>query len=304
MNETAAVILCCAVCLGLVWYYREKSKRQYRQIECMLDEILNERPVSQSDLEEGEIAELSHKARRIQEKLNLEVQSARKEKEQVKSLISNMSHQLKTPLSNVMMYQEILESSSLEEEQRKKFLEKLKTQSEKIDWILQSLFKMVNLENGVIRVQPEEKNIKATLSRALSGVYEKAQRRNIEITTEEFPDSTLYHDPRWTAEVLGNLLENAVKYTDPGGRIVVRLVPYELYSKLEIIDNGRGIAKEELSCIFQRFYRSNDVRNLEGSGIGLYLSRLILEKEKGYLTVESEYGRGSCFQVFLQNCKN
>ena len=105
-------------------------------------------------------------------------------------------------------------------------------------------------------------------------------------------------------EVFVNLLENAMKYTEKGGSISIRVKAYELYTEIQISDNGRGIRQEELTDIFKRFYRSPEVENMEGSGIGLYLANLILEKEKGYITVLSEYGKGSCFSVFLQNCKN
>ena len=121
---------------------------------------------------------------------------------------------------------------------------------------------------------------------------------------EPFEDRLLYHNRKWTAEVFVNLLENAVKYTDRGGTISICVKSYDLYTEIQIADNGRGIRQEEMTDIFKRFYRSPEVENMEGSGIGLYLSNLILEKEKGYMTVDSEYGNGSCFSVFLQNCKN
>ena len=100
--------------------------------------------------------------------------------------------------------------------------------------------------------------------------------------------------------MFANLLENAVKYTGEGGTIQIDLNQYEMYAEIRITDTVIGIRKEEIPRIFQRFYRSKDVENLEGSGIGLYLSRLIAEKEKGYLQVESVYGKGSCFSVFLR----
>ncbi len=85
---------------------------------------------------------------------------------------------------------------------------------------------------------------------------------------------------------------------------MIRVRPYELYTEIQVADNGRGIRQEELTDIFKRFYRSPEAGDAEGSGIGLYLSDLILEEEKGYITAVSEYGEGSCFSVFLQNCKN
>ena len=130
------------------------------------------------------------------------------------------------------------------------------------------------------------------------------REKEINFTLEPFEDRLLYHNRKWTAEVFVNLLENAVKYTDRGGTISICVKSYDLYTEIQIADNGRGIRQEEMTDIFKRFYRSPEVENMEGSGIGLYLSNLILEKEKGYMTVDSEYGKGSCFSVFLQNCKN
>ena len=118
------------------------------------------------------------------------------------------------------------------------------------------------------------------------------------------PGRLIYHNLKWTVEVFVNLLENAIKYAEPGGAIRIQVRPYELYTEIQIADTGRGIRQEELTDIFKRFYRSPEVENMEGSGIGLYLSNLILEKEKGYITCVFVYGKGSFFSVFLQNCKN
>lgn len=145
-----------------------------------------------------------------------------------------------------------------------------------------------------------ECSVRETLLDALNTVYEKAEKKGIEIRMEPFADQKLWHNRRWTAEVFANLLENGVKYTEPGGRIVIGCRAFEMYSQIWIRDNGRGIRREEMTEIFKRFYRSRDVEHVEGSGIGLYLSKMILEKEKGYLNVESEHGKGSCFSVFLQ----
>ena len=276
----------------------------YRTIDRMLDEILDGEPISQSDIREGEISVLASKAKRVKEKVDLGISTAEEEKEQVKSLISNMSHQLKTPLAGLMMYREMLEDEGLDEETRKRFLGKMKGQSEKIDWILKSLFKMVNLEQGAVVFEAEALPVRDTILDAVTAVLVRADQRNIRILTEPFEDRLLWHNRKWTAEVLVNLLENAVKYTEPGGCITISVNPMEMYTEIAVRDTGRGIRKEELNEIFKRFYRSRDVENIEGSGIGLYLSRLILEQEKGYMTAESVLREGSKFSVFLQNCQN
>lgn len=292
--------------LAALFYYRKRSL--YQSVNRMLDQILDNKEVQLSDLKEGEASALAAKAKRIQEKVCAETGSAQGEKEQVKSLISNMSHQLKTPLANMMMYEEILSgegaSGKISGAEQADFLLKMRKQLDKVNWILNSLFKMVRLEQDVITFEADVCPIRETILEAVNLVYEKAQRRQIEIETEYFTDCKLWHNPKWTAEVFANILENAVKYTQEKGRIVIGMNRYEMYTQIWIRDNGTGISKEEQTKIFKRFYRSHEVENMDGSGIGLYLSKLILEKEKGYMLVNSRKGEGSCFSVFLQNCRS
>lgn len=282
-------------------YERYQRKRLYHDVDWMLNRILEGQEITEITLKENEISALLWKAARIQEKTEHDIRLARLEKEQVKRLIADMSHQLKTPLANLMMYREMLEQEGNSREQSELFLQKIKQQSEKIDWILQSLFKEAKLEQGAIQFEISESSLKETLLLAVNAVYEKAEAKEIEIVTEPFDDVRVLHNSKWTAEVFVNLLENAIKYTDGGGTIKICIFPMELFTRIQIKDTGIGIHEEEQTAVFQRFYRSRDVEEKEGSGIGLYLSRLILEKENGYITVNSEYGRGSCFSVFLQN---
>ena len=305
---TVAVLVLAAVCASAAWIFYRQKRRLYRLVTQMLDELLDDKAVTLTNLEEGEISALAGRAKRLSEKLQFEISQAEQEKEQVKSLISNMSHQLKTPLANIMMYEEILTSegsdgTELSREEQKKFLKKMRIQSEKVNWILNSLFRMVKLEQNVIQFEAGPNLIRKTILDAVNLIYEKAQAKEIEIETKYFPDCSLFHNPKWTTEVFANLLENAVKYTRRGGRITIGMNRMEMYTEIWIRDTGIGIAPEELPEIFRRFYRSPDVENLEGSGIGLYLSKLILEKEKGYMNVASRKGEGSCFSVFLQNCR-
>lgn len=302
MEGIGLIVGAAGIIIALLFFFR--YKKMYRAIDKMHSEILNRTAVTQSDIKEGEISALASKARRIQEMLELEIEKADREKEQVKSLISNMSHQLKTPLANLMMYGEILNDENLTKEEQKRFLQKLKTQSEKIDWILQSLFKMVKLEENAITFEAEPSPIRQTITDAIGAIYEKAEKKSITIEMKPFPEEYLYHNRKWTAEVFENILENAVKYTKEGGAVTIEAEKFELYTCIKIRDEGLGIREEEQTEIFKRFFRSKDVENTEGSGIGLYLCKLILEKEKGYMNVESRYGEGSCFLVFLQNCKN
>ena len=187
---------------------------------------------------------------------------------------------------------------------RQEFACKMQKQIDKLNWIVESLSKMVKLEQNIDGFEAAGLPVGQTILEAVDMIYEKLEQKDIELITEPFEDRLLYHNRKWTGEVFVNLLENAVKYTQKGGCIHIRVCPYDLYTEIQIADNGRGIKQEELTDIFKRFYRSPEVENMEGSGIGLYLSNLILEKEKGYMMVKSEYGKGSCFSVFLRNWKN
>lgn len=301
------IVLCVMVCIvfAILWLLEyHRRQKMYHAIDCMIDDILNRKPSDISDVQEGQISALAGKMNRLYCKVEQDIVYAQNEKEQVKELISDMSHQLKTPLSNLMMYEELLNHEMENEKNRAYFLQKITQQTEKIDWILQSLFKMVRLEQGAISFEATKTSIKETLLMAVNAVYEKAEKNRIEIITKPFEDCCLLHNRKWTVEVFVNLLENAIKYSKQESHIIVQVNPLELYTEIQIIDQGIGIQPEEIEDIWKRFYRSKEVEQKEGSGIGLYLSRLILEQEKGYITVKSEYGIGSCFSVFLQNCHN
>ena len=288
----------------VVWWSIREKRKTYRRIDELLDRVLNQEIILDSDVKEGEYSALVSKIKQIQEVLENHARSAETEKEQVKSLVSNMSHQLKTPLTNLSLYAEILGKSELSKERKNEFFSKMQRQIEKLNWMVESLSKMVKLEQNLDDFEIKNTKIRQTILDAVDTVYEKLEKKDIQLDMESFEDRFLYHNRKWTVEVFVNLLENAIKYTEKGGFISIRVKSYELYTEIQISDNGRGIRQEELTDIFKRFYRSPEVENMEGSGIGLYLCNLILEKEKGYITAISEYGKGSCFSVFLQNCKN
>ncbi len=288
----------------VVWWSIREKRKTYRRIDELLDCVLNQEIILDSDIKEGEYSALVSKMKQIQEVLESHARSAETEKEQVKSLVSNMSHQLKTPLANLSLYAEILEKNELSQERKNEFFSKMQRQIEKLSWMVESLSKMVKLEQNLDDFEVKNTKIRQTILDAVDTVYEKLEKKDIQLDMESFEDRFLYHNRKWTVEVFVNLLENAIKYTEKGGFISIRVKSYELYTEIQVSDNGRGIRQEELTDIFKRFYRSPEVENMEGSGIGLYLCNLILEKEKGYITAISEYGKGSCFSVFLQNCKN
>nr|WP_177298075.1 HAMP domain-containing sensor histidine kinase [uncultured Blautia sp.] len=254
-----------------------------------------------STMKETRESKLENRLQRLLGQAAQKEEKAEKERDETAALLSDLSHQLKAPMANVIMYTELLEDESLEPEERRRFVQQTKEQARKMKWLLESMLKASRLETGSISFSAEYTCIRRTIGTAISGVYAKAEDKGITIAAEPFEDRKLYHDPKWTAEAIGNILDNAIKYSPSGSTVRVRVLPMEIYTQIEITDQGIGIAREEYNQIFCRFYRSHSVAQEEGSGLGLYLAQLILNKEKGYVTVASEKGKGSSFRIFLLN---
>ncbi len=256
------------------------------------------------DLQETRESRIVSQLRRILESARFKERQAVEERNQTVELIADLSHQFKTPLANIIMDTELSQDDSFGEEERKQFLMHAKSQADKMQWLMADLLKASRLENGVIRFHAENAGIKETVAKALSAVYAQASDRNIELIVEEFQDFQLWHNPKWTAEAMSNLLENAIKYSPKRSCIRITLSRLDIYTKITVSDEGVGIPKNEYNLIFKRFYRGRNARQQEGSGLGLYLAQLIVQHENGYITVAAREGRGSSFSMFLLNKKD
>lgn len=250
----------------------------------------------------------SDRADYLEEKLkeeknrNQQMESAlRREEQETKAMITDLSHQLKTPVASLKMSHEIEDSTKLSSEETKEFHEKEREDVRRLEDLLRAFTQMTRLETGMIRLHPERAGLKDTLAKTVAGAYVKALNKGIRIETEEFADIPVCHDSGWTAEAFGNVLDNGVKYAPPGTRIAIRVSEMVSFVMIEIEDEGPGIPLEERTKIFQRFYRGNSdmVRRAEGSGVGLYLTRRILERQGGTVCVKTGRNGGSVFVMTL-----
>ena len=185
----------------------------------------------------------------------------------------------------------------ISEEKRAEVLATLAAQVHKLDFLMQSLIKMSRLETGTFALHAEEASLYDTIAQAVGGVLAAANRKRIQIAVDCDSRETVRHDPKWTAEALGNLLDNAVKYTPEGGSICVSVRPWQFYTRIDVTDTGMGIPAAHYHDVFKRFYRGQS--SAEGVGLGLYLAQGIISRQKGYISVKSEVGKGSTFSVFL-----
>lgn len=293
------VILCLLTVLGC-WFY---INRVFNRISHIITTFISKRRIEATDVADTRESKLISQLKQLIMIADNEARSAREEREAVTRLVSDLSHQLKTPLANITMYAELLKDQTLSEAEKMEFILRTGEQATKMEWLMQTLLKASRLENGMIEFEMMPTYIKETIANSISAVYAQAEKKNIRISIQEFADMKLLHNQKWTAEAIINILENAVKYSPEASEIKIKITPMELYTKIEICDQGIGIASGEYNLVFQRFYRSKQVEQKEGSGLGLYLAQLILTKEGGYITVASELGKGSCFSLFLQNEK-
>lgn len=268
-----------------------------------LDNMISgsEEPARGSD-SETLFARISHRLSRLYGIMQENRRKVDEERRELQVLVSDISHQVKTPVSNLKMVTDTLLARPVTEQERTDFLQGIRSQTDKLDFLFQALVKTSRLETGAIRLEKKDGLLIDTLAQAMSGIVYGAEKKNISVSVDCPEDLQLSHDSKWTAEALFNLLDNAVKYTPAGGEISVSVAQWEMYVKLDVADTGKGISESNQASIFRRFYREEEVHDEPGVGIGLYLAREIITRQGGYIKVTSEIGKGSTFSVFLP-CK-
>lgn len=279
--------------------------REARKVEEMLDAALQGN-FRESDYDESELSRVETKWKRFLSTSALSKEQLEREKENVKSLVSDISHQTKTPVANIRLYTELLkerlcgEENTPERQQEIRMAEEISRQAEKLEFLIQSLTKMSRLESNILAVQPEEQGLQKLLEESIGDVTPKAEKKQIQIINNCVDNITAFYNFKWTKEAVCNVLDNAVKYSPRGGKVILSVTEYELYAAVSVRDEGIGIPEEDTARIFGRFYRAESVQQEDGVGIGLYLTREILRKQNGYIKVKSAPGKGSEFFLYLQ----
>lgn len=280
-------------------WIRKKDVYEFAdKVETALDDMLLKREISgEEEINDSLWGRVSQKFVQVDRTRRKAEEENLRKTEEIKSLISDISHQTKTPIANMKLYLEFLEEENLSEKGRE-FLNDLHNQTEKLDFLLQSMVKMSRLEVGIIQIQKERRNLGETLKRAVAAIVPSAAKKNIKLYAD-CEEMYVSHDSKWTEEAVYNLLDNAVKYTESGGEIHLSAICQEMFVKISVCDTGKGIEKERQAEIFARFYREPEVREKEGIGVGLYLARKIAELQGGYIEVRSTVGEGAEFDLYL-----
>lgn len=280
------------------------ENKTIRRLEMMLDAALSG-DFQENDYDETKLSRLESKWKRFLAASMLSRENLNREKENVKSLVSDISHQTKTPMTNIRLYASLLgelieaETGMQRQEEAAVMIGELARQTEKLEFLIQALTKMSRLESNIVEVRPEQQPITPLLRDVVVEAAIKADGKNITIRNVYAGEAFACFDYKWTKEALGNVLDNAVKYSPPGSMVTLSVLEYEMYLAVSVRDEGRGIREEEIPKIFGRFYRAEEVSQEEGVGIGLYLTREILRKENGYVKVKSQLEKGSEFLLYL-----
>ncbi|MEG1284882.1 MAG: HAMP domain-containing sensor histidine kinase [Romboutsia sp.] len=267
-----------------------------------IENIISNKYIQEEDFkEEGIFNRIYSELNKLSKSLNLKFSDLNKEKESIKELVTDISHQLKTPLASLKLYNSLLIEEDLDEKEQLEFLSTNEKSIDKLHNLIDSLVNISRLEANMINIKKEDKSIKETLIKAINSSKVKANFKKIAIIEDidKFSDMKIPHDSKWTEESIFNIIDNAIKYTNEGGNIDISISETINFVRIDVLDNGIGIEKCEFNDIFKRFYRNEKVEEIEGSGVGLYLSRKILELQGGNIIVSSKIGQGSKFSLFL-----
>lgn len=290
----AGVMLAAAV--GVVLGERWRSARLIQRLDAMLTAAM-EGEFSEASFDESRLSALESRLARYLAASALSARNLQAQKDQISALISDISHQTRTPVANLQLYSQLLAEQPLTPQGRR-CAQAISAQSEKLQTLIEALVKSSRLETGILALHPEPGPLAPMVARAAAQYAPKARENQIRLTVGPTEGEALF-DPKWTEEALCNLLDNALKYTPAGGSVTVEVRPYEMFTAVCVQDTGPGIPEEEQAKIFGRFYRAPGAYQAEGVGIGLYLTRQIAAGQGGYIRVNSAPGQGSRFSLYL-----
>lgn len=298
MTEILCIILagvCAVAAVTIIVLYRRRTVKIMRSLDRMIDKAIDG-SFAEENIDETMLSAVEAKLARYLSSSELSARNVAAEKEKIKELISDISHQTKTPLSNIILYTELLNEQDINEQARS-CAKNIGGQAEKLSFLIAALVKLSRLETGVFALSPVRGDLAPMLENVYRQYLPKAEEKGIKLTLEQTSAAAVY-DEKWCNEAIGNIVDNAIKYTD-SGVVSISVKEYEMFCAVEVTDSGIGIPEEEHGSIFARFYRSPAVSQKDGLGIGLYLAREIISGCGGYIKVSSTVGKGTTFSVYL-----
>lgn len=275
-----------------VYFYeriRKITKAAKKVIEGQYDIAIHED-------KEGDFSKLANSFNSMKGVIRNNIDSLNKEKQFLVNLLSDISHQLKTPLSSMILYNDILLTKELSKEKRQLFLENNKKQLYRMDWLIKSILKLARLDARAIEFSKESISLNETIENSIDALREKADEAKVSVILKKTDDINFEHDRRWMEEAFINIIKNDIEHTPGGGEIKIDIIENSIYVRIEIVDTGEGISKADLPNVFKRFYKAKNSSS-NSVGIGLSLSKSIIEAHNGIIEVQSKLKIGSKFII-------
>ena len=274
-------------------------RKEYEILNQMLDAAIDG-TFEENCFDESELSKLQSKLMRYLSSSSMSERKVKEEKDRLKELVTNISHQTKTPLTNILMYSELLKESAFGSEEES-YADEIYKHAKKLESLMGALVKMSRLEIGVFQYEKAVASYSGIIDQASNQARAKAKDKEINIQIDSDKDYQVLLDEKWVVEAVYNILDNAIKYSASGTTIFIEVFSYELFSGIRIRDEGIGVAEEEIPLLFGRFYRGEKAHDIEGIGVGLFLAREIVEGNGGYIKVRSELGKGTTFEICFPN---
>ena len=319
ISMEALMIVLFLLCLLLAWaalIYRKREKKLKISILQMLEEA-SSGSFQDKRFDETSVSEVENRMWNYLENRQTAMERIERDRQRMQSQISDIAHQAVLPVSNIVLYTQLLEENlsngftgtkinEIENVQLTKAevseiiseITAIRDEIGTLDFLIQSLVKLSRMENGIINLNAEKQQIKPMLDLVKQQFAIKAKNKGIDFLIEDTEETAVF-DRKWTLEAVANIVDNAVKYTQEGGRISIHTEVLPSLVRIDIADTGIGIREEEQGAVFSRFYRSVETSNSRGVGIGLYIAREVMRAQNGYIRLRSEYGNGSTFSLYF-----
>lgn len=295
------VFLFGAIYLSLFLYLRRQHKA-FSNAENTIRQFLDGNTTSRIECSQaGDWYSLFHAINEMATILSAHAENQRQTKEFLQDIISDVSHQIKTPLSALKMYHEIIESHKNDAATVSSFTEKSQREIKRMEDVIYTLLKLARLDAGIIQMEKAPENLSVLMQDVLERFETWAEREHKTITLSGKENVVLSCDALWVSEAIGNIVKNALEHTENGGHIEVKWSQSPLMTQIEISDDGKGIHPEDLYNIFKRFYRSRFSSDVHGIGLGLPLAKSIVEAHGGTISVTSSLGAGTTFTLNFFN---
>ncbi len=292
------IVLFSVLYMAIIFIYLKQRDKKINQITQYINEIKNRKyDLNINENSEDELSNLKNELYKITIMLKEESEISRQDKEKIKMSVEDISHQLKTPLTSIMiMLDNLKDNPNMDEDTKQKFIFEISKQVDWINWLVISILKLSRLEADVVKFSNNKINVKKFIDEIIGNLEIPIEIKNQKISIEGDEDASFIGDYKWQQEAITNIIKNAIEHNKENGKITIKYEENVLFTKITIIDEGQGIAKEDLKHIFERFYKAQNSSD-NSVGIGLSLAKNIIEKNNGMINCKSEIGNGTEFIV-------